>query len=36
MKIGLAGGVLSYKDQELTLYRSGAAEQVWMNWTTRR
>ncbi len=31
MKVGLAGGVLSYKDQELTLFRSGAAEQVWMN-----
>jgi signal transduction histidine kinase/PAS domain-containing protein len=31
MKVGLAGGVLSYKDQELTLYRSGAPEQVWMN-----
>jgi PAS domain S-box-containing protein len=31
MKIGLAGGTLAYKDQELTLYRSGKAEQVWMN-----
>jgi signal transduction histidine kinase/PAS domain-containing protein len=31
MKVGLSGGVLSYKDQELTLFRSGAAEQVWMN-----
>ena len=31
MKVGLAGGVLSYKDQELTLYRSGTPEQVWMN-----
>ena len=31
MKVGLAGGVLSYKDQVLTLFRSGAAEQVWMN-----
>jgi signal transduction histidine kinase/PAS domain-containing protein len=31
MKVGLAGGVLSYKDQELTLYRSSTPEQVWMN-----
>ncbi len=31
MKVGLAGGTLSYKDQELTLYRSGKPEQVWMN-----
>ncbi len=31
MKVGLAGGVLSYQDQELTLYRSGAPEQVFMN-----
>ena len=31
MNVGLAGGVLSYKDQELTLFRSGAPEQVWMN-----
>jgi hypothetical protein len=31
MKVGLAGGVLSYKDQELTLHRSGVPEQVWMN-----
>ena len=31
MKVGLGGGVLSYKDQVLTLYRSGAPEQVWMN-----
>jgi len=31
MKVGLAGGTLSYQDQELTLYRSGAAEQVWMD-----
>jgi signal transduction histidine kinase/PAS domain-containing protein len=31
MMVGLAGGVLSYKDQELTLFRSGAPEQVWMN-----
>jgi two-component system CheB/CheR fusion protein len=31
MKVGLAGGTLSYRDHELTLYRSGVAEQVWMN-----
>ena len=31
MKIGLAGGTLAYKDQELTLFRHGAPEQVWMN-----
>ena len=31
MKVGLSGGTLSYKDQELTLYRKGAPEQVWMN-----
>lgn len=31
MKVGLAGGTLAYKDQELTLYRTGKAEQVWMN-----
>ncbi|WP_247887261.1 hybrid sensor histidine kinase/response regulator [Azospirillum sp. SYSU D00513] len=31
MKIGLAGGTLSYQDQELTLHRHGVPEQVWMN-----
>ncbi len=31
MKVGLAGGTLAYKDQELTLYRNGQPEQVWMN-----
>lgn len=32
MKVGLAGGTLAYKDQELTLYRRrGEPEQVWMN-----
>jgi PAS domain S-box-containing protein len=31
MQVGLAGGTLAYKDQELTLYRNGRAEQVWMN-----
>jgi PAS domain-containing protein len=31
MKVGLAGGVLAYTDQELTLYRHDRPEQVWMN-----
>lgn len=31
MKIGLSGGTLSYRDQQLTLYRDGIAESVWMN-----
>lgn len=31
MRVVMAGGVLSYTDQELTLYRSGKPEQVWMN-----
>jgi PAS domain S-box-containing protein len=31
MKVVLAGGTLAYRDQELTLHRSGAPEQVWMN-----
>ena len=31
MKVCLAGGTLSYQDQELTLYRNGRAQQVWMN-----
>lgn len=31
MHVVLAGGTLAYRDQELTLYRSGKAEQVWMN-----
>jgi diguanylate cyclase (GGDEF)-like protein/PAS domain S-box-containing protein len=31
MKTVLAGGTLAYQDQELTLYRNGVAEQVWMN-----
>ncbi len=31
MRVGLAGGTLTYKDQELTLYRHGRAERVWMN-----
>jgi PAS domain S-box-containing protein len=31
MKVGLSGGTLAYKDQELTLDRNGRPEQVWMN-----
>ena len=31
MKVGLAGGTLAYRDQELTLSRHGKPEQVWMN-----
>jgi two-component sensor histidine kinase len=31
MQVGLRGGTLSYRNQELTLYRSGVPEQVWMN-----
>ena len=31
MRVGLAGGTLSYSDQELTLNRNGRAEPVWMN-----
>lgn len=31
MKVGLGGGTLAYQDQELTLYRKGYPEQVWMN-----
>jgi two-component sensor histidine kinase len=31
MLVGLGGGTLSYRNQELTLHRSGVAEQVWMN-----
>jgi len=31
MKVGLSGGTLAYKDQELTLCRHGHPEQVWMN-----
>ncbi len=31
MRIGLAGGTLAYKNQELTLFRHGRPEQVWMN-----
>lgn len=31
MRVGLAGGTLSYKNQELTLHRHGKAEQVFMD-----
>ena len=31
MNVVLAGGTLAYRDQELTLHRSGAPEPVWMN-----
>src|SRR6201996_755036 len=31
LKVGLAGGKLAYRDQELTLHRSGRPEQVWMD-----
>jgi PAS domain S-box-containing protein len=31
MRVGLAGGTLSYRDQELTLHRYGRPEPVWMN-----
>jgi hypothetical protein len=31
MRVGLAGGTLSFHDQELILYRNGRPEQVFMN-----
>jgi PAS domain S-box-containing protein len=31
MRVGMAGGTLSYQDQELTLHRNNVPEQVWMN-----
>jgi PAS domain S-box-containing protein len=31
MKVGLAGGTLAYKDQELILHRAGRPEPAWMN-----
>lgn len=31
MRVGLAGGTLAYRDQELTLIRHGHPEQVWMD-----
>ena len=29
LEVGLAGGVLSFRDQELVLYRHGRAETIW-------
>ncbi|RWX79405.1 PAS domain S-box protein [Neorhizobium lilium] len=31
MKVGLAGGTLAYENQQLTLFRRGKPEPVWMN-----
>lgn len=31
MRVGLAGGTLAYKDQQLTLERNGKPEPAWMN-----
>jgi PAS domain S-box-containing protein len=31
MRVVMAGSILSYTDQELTLHRNGQPEQVWMN-----
>ena len=31
LRVGLAGGTLAYRDQELTLFRNGVPEQVWMD-----
>ena len=31
MKVGLSGGTLAYRDQELTLNRSGKPEKAWLN-----
>jgi two-component sensor histidine kinase len=31
MQVGLSGCTLSYRNQELTLHRTGVPEQVWMN-----
>ena len=31
MKVGLAGGTLAYENQQLTLFRHGKPEPVWMN-----
>nr|WP_309394878.1 ATP-binding protein [Chelatococcus sambhunathii] len=31
MRVGLAGGTLSYRDQELVLARRGKPERAWMN-----
>jgi PAS domain S-box-containing protein len=31
MKVGLAGGTLAFRDQEMTLFRQGRAERVWLD-----
>ena len=31
IRVALAGGTLAYKDQEMTLLRSGKPEQVWID-----
>jgi PAS domain S-box-containing protein len=31
MRVGLSGGTLAYRDQELTLHRNGVPEPVWMD-----
>jgi PAS domain S-box-containing protein len=31
MRVVMAGGTLAYREQELTLYRTGVAEQVWLD-----
>jgi PAS domain S-box-containing protein len=31
MEVGLAGGTLSFRDQQLVLHRNGVPEGVWMN-----
>ena len=31
MRVGLAGGTLTYKDHQLTLERNGGPEDVWLN-----
>ena len=31
MEVGLGGGSLTYRDQQLVLYRYGRPEQVWMD-----
>ena len=31
LEVGLAGGTLSFQNQELTLYRNNVPEQVWMD-----
>lgn len=31
MRVGLAGGTLAYRDQELTLHREGRPQQTWLD-----